>query len=125
MPGCGFFCATVTTREAEALRLFRHARGCWVIVGEDDHFVAGLQVEAVRDQVVRLAGVAGDDDLFGRDAQELGERLAGLLLLGISRARLTGDGSASTVCVSRVRTSTTGRDAGQRLAAFMTEDSTA
>jgi hypothetical protein len=42
---------------------------------------------------------------------------------GISRARLTGDGSASTVCVSLVSTSTTGRDAGQRLAAFMTERS--
>src|SRR5262245_29635444 len=37
-----------------------------------------------------------------------------------SRLRFCWEGSRSTICVSRVRTSTTGADAGQRLAAFIT-----
>src|SRR5438093_8852486 len=46
-----------------------------VVVGEDHHFVAGFQVDAVRDRVVRLARVARDDDLLGRDPEEFGQRL--------------------------------------------------
>ena len=42
---------------------------------------------------------------------------------GISRERLFGDGSASTLRDSRVSTSATGRDAGHRLAAFITDSS--
>ena len=42
---------------------------------------------------------------------------------GISRERLFGEGSASTLRVSRVSTSATGRDAGHRLAAFITASS--
>ena len=69
-------------REAEALGLLspRH-QVAGMVVGKDDHLVAGLEIEATRDHVVGFAGVARDDDLFRRDPQEGGERLAGVLLL--------------------------------------------
>ncbi len=71
-------------REAEALALFApRGQVARVVVRMDDDLVAGLEVETVRDQVVRLAGVAGDDDLVGRHAQELGQRRARVLLLRI------------------------------------------
>ena len=50
-----------------------------MVVGGEQHFVAGLEVDAGGHEVVRLAGVAGDDDLLRRDAQELGEQLARVL----------------------------------------------
>jgi hypothetical protein len=48
----------------------------WVVVGPDDDFVAGLEVEAARHEVVAFAGVARDDDLVGRHPQRLGEEFA-------------------------------------------------
>ena len=50
-----------------------------MVVGGEQHLVAGLEIDAGGDQVVRLAGVARDDDLFRRDAQELREELARVL----------------------------------------------
>jgi hypothetical protein len=49
----------------------------------DDDLVAGLEIEPVRHQVVRLAGVAGDDDLVWRHAQEPGQRRARVLFLRV------------------------------------------
>ena len=111
-------------REAEALGLLvpRREVARVVVLEARMHLVAGLEVEAVRHHVVRLAGVAGDDDLFGRDAQERGERLARASpSRGISRARLLGDGSRSTLSrLARAALRAPGREAGQRLAAFIT-----
>ena len=65
--------------EAEALRLLL-PRGvvARVVVGGEQHLVRRLQIDAGRDQVVRLAGVARDHDLLRRHAEELGEQLAGV-----------------------------------------------
>ena len=64
-------------RKPEPLRLFLpRLVVAGVVVAEDDDLVASLEVQAVRHEVVRFAGVARDDDLFRRDAQKLGERLA-------------------------------------------------
>ena len=66
--------------EAEALRLLLPRRVvARVVVGGDDHFVAGFQIDAVRHEVVRLARVARDHDLFRRHAQELREQLPRVL----------------------------------------------
>ena len=64
-------------REPEARRLDppRVEVARMVVVPHDD-LVAGLQIEAARDDVVALRGVAGDDDLFRGDAERLGEELA-------------------------------------------------
>ena len=109
-------------REAEALALLAPGgQVARVVVRMDDHLVARLEVETVRHQVVRLAGVARDDDLVGRHAQELGQRLARVLLLRHQAGRgcsATGRGRRSRSRAGSV--SSTGREAGQRFAAFMT-----
>ena len=104
-------------REAEALRLLLPrlvvAR---VVVAEDDDLVARLEIEAVRHQVVRLAGVARDDDLFRRHAQKLGERLARRLPWRPTAARgsaatgLRSTSSVSRVSASQHRAARPGRD---------------
>src|SRR5262249_563074 len=50
-----------------------------MVVRGQQHFVAGLQVDAGGDEVVRLARVPGDDDFLRRDAQEVCEQLARVL----------------------------------------------
>ena len=78
-------------RVAEALRLLAPGvEVARVIVGMDEDLVAGLQIEAVRDEVVRLTGVAGDDDLVRRRPQELGQGPARLLLLRIQPRPVVG-----------------------------------
>ena len=92
-------------REAEALRLLLpRGQVARVVVLVQQHLVAGLEVQAVRHHVVRLAGVARDDDLVGRHAQELGQRLARRFLLGhqpgaVVRRRIAVD----ALRLSRVR----------------------
>ena len=122
LPGMRVLLRDVDDREPEALGLLPPGgEVARMVVGMDDDLVAGLEVEAVRDEVVRLAGVAGDDDLVGRDAQELGERLARVLLLRDTAARgCSATGRDRRSAVSRVSASSTGREAGQRLAAFIT-----
>ena len=122
MPGMRVLLRDLDDRETESLAPSRcHA---WWLLGwlssKIEHFVAGLEVEPVRDDVVRLAGVAGDDDLFRRDAQELGERFRVSSFASDSRARFCGDGSLSTLSRLSVSASSTGAEAGQRLAAFIT-----
>ena len=88
--------------EAEPLRLFLPRRQvARVVVVKDDDLVAGLQIEAARDHVVGLAGVAGDDDLFRRDAQERGERLAKVFLSRRSAARDSAPTDRCRRCRSR------------------------
>ena len=70
-----------------------------MVVAEDDDLVAGLEIEAVRHQVVRLAGVARDDDFFRRHPEELGQRLARRLPWRPTGAR----DSAATGCDRRPR----------------------
>jgi hypothetical protein len=45
-----------------------------MVVAEEQDLVAGFEIEAARDSVVRFAGVAGDDDLFRCHAQKRGDR---------------------------------------------------
>jgi hypothetical protein len=51
-----------------------------VVVGEEEDLVPRLEVQPARDEVVRLARVAGEDDLLGSDAQELRDRASRRLL---------------------------------------------
>ena len=51
-----------------------------VVVAHDHDFVALPQLQAGRHPVVGLAGVAGDQDLLGGDAQEFGQAVARGLL---------------------------------------------
>ncbi len=102
-------------REAEALRLLvprRQVAG--MVVLKDDDLVAGLELDAARDHVVGLAGVAGDDDLFRRHAQEGGERLAEILLLAVQpravlRRRILVDAVASRASALRAPGARRGR----------------
>ena len=48
-----------------------------MIVGKQHHFVARSQVESVGNEVVAFAGIARQEDLLGRHAQEFGDPLAG------------------------------------------------
>ena len=51
-----------------------------VVVAHDHDFVALSQLEPGRHPVVGFAGVAGDEDLLGGDAQEISQAVAGRLL---------------------------------------------
>jgi len=48
-----------------------------VIVGKDDDLVTLTQIQPARDEVVCLAGIARDYDLFGTNTEVLGKRLPG------------------------------------------------
>ncbi len=63
-----------------------------MVVGEYEDLVAGPQVESARDPVVRLARVAGDEDLVRADAQVRRQELPGSLLPPPDLAAVAGDG---------------------------------
>jgi hypothetical protein len=54
---------------------FHERRAARMVVGEDDHFVVGAQLEAARDDVILLAGVPGNDDFFRSDAECGGDQI--------------------------------------------------
>jgi hypothetical protein len=88
-------------REAEALCLVAPCgEVARMVVVPDDHLIARPELEAARDPVVSLAGVARDDDLFGRDAQRLGEKLP--CLLALAREARSHGGAGERLVVARV-----------------------
>ena len=66
--GVGFFCSTTLTVNPNRFAFSIHA---WLLLGwlslKMHHLVARLEVQSVRHEVVRFAGVPRDDDLFRRD----------------------------------------------------------
>src|SRR5439155_8078208 len=61
--------------EAESLRfLAPRVQVARVVVGKEQHVVVVPELEPARYEVVRLARVAGDDDLLRRDAERRGEQ---------------------------------------------------
>ena len=68
-------------RVAPSLRLLLpRAIVARMVVGEEEHFIAKAQVEPARHEVVPLAGVAGDEDVFRSDPEVLCQQIAGGLL---------------------------------------------
>jgi len=66
-----------------------------MIVGEDDHLVAGLEIDAARHRIVSPRWVPRDDDLLGRDAQEIRQRFARRFLALGELRRFCCDGFVS------------------------------
>ena len=90
-----------------------------MVVGRQQHLVAGLEIDAGRDEVVRLARVAGDDDFFRRHAQELGEQLP-RVLASVAELRAVVRAMDPGPCPSSSGTSSRAPDAdeGHRFAAL-------
>jgi len=68
-PGCGFTCSTTFTCNRSGWPWSSSLEVARVSCREEDHLVTRPEVEAARDEVVRLARVAREDDLLGRDTQ--------------------------------------------------------